>query len=380
MNREAALPAAAPFLRPALAGAAATFSGIGLARFAYVPLFPAMVAAGWTSGAEAGFLGAVNLAGYLGGVLGGRAVARRLTTPLALDIGMGLTAAAFAACAWNGGLGWLSLWRGLAGLSGGILMALVGPAVQAAVSPSARGSAGGIVMTGVGSGVIAGSLAIPALLPTGLPATWLGLAAATLLLWAYAHPRWPGRVAPPPQTASPRTNAAALYVLYGLSGAAMVPHFVYFVDLAVRGRGLAPGLGAAVWLLFGAGAALGTIVGGRAADRLGAVSALRLWLVLQTAGVALTVLPGTLPLAPAALLGGFGHVGITPIVMTRARELAGPEGGLVWVRATAIFAVTQAVTGFAMAALFGAAGSHEVLFGVGAGLSFAALASSLWRA
>ena len=39
------------FLRPALAGAAATFSGIGLARFAYVPLFPAMVGAGWISGA-----------------------------------------------------------------------------------------------------------------------------------------------------------------------------------------------------------------------------------------------------------------------------------------------------------------------------------------
>jgi hypothetical protein len=47
-------------LSPAFAGAAATLSGIGLARFAYVPLFPAMVAAGWVTGAEGGFLGAVN--------------------------------------------------------------------------------------------------------------------------------------------------------------------------------------------------------------------------------------------------------------------------------------------------------------------------------
>jgi membrane protein YqaA with SNARE-associated domain len=52
-------------LSPAFAGAASTLSGIGLARFAYVPLFPAMVAAGWVTGAEGGFLGAVNLAGYL---------------------------------------------------------------------------------------------------------------------------------------------------------------------------------------------------------------------------------------------------------------------------------------------------------------------------
>ena len=47
--------ASAPSLGPAFAGAAATLSGIGLARFAYVPLFPVMVAAGWVSGAEGGF-------------------------------------------------------------------------------------------------------------------------------------------------------------------------------------------------------------------------------------------------------------------------------------------------------------------------------------
>src|SRR3954449_13287001 len=95
-------PASAPSaLRPALAGAAATLSGIGLARFAYVPLFPAMVAAGWVSGAEGGFLGAVNLAGYLIGVLGGRPLARRFGTARALDVGMGLAALAFAACAWG---------------------------------------------------------------------------------------------------------------------------------------------------------------------------------------------------------------------------------------------------------------------------------------
>jgi hypothetical protein len=93
-------PAPAPStLRPAFAGAAATLSGIGLARFAYVPLFPAMVAAGWVTGAEGGFLGAVNFAGYLIGVLGGRGLGRRLGTARALDAGVGLAALAFAAWA-----------------------------------------------------------------------------------------------------------------------------------------------------------------------------------------------------------------------------------------------------------------------------------------
>ena len=40
-------------LRPALSGSAATCSGNGLARFAYVPLFPAMVASGWVDGGQA---------------------------------------------------------------------------------------------------------------------------------------------------------------------------------------------------------------------------------------------------------------------------------------------------------------------------------------
>src|SRR5580765_8980053 len=178
-------------LSPALAGAAATFSGIGLARFAYVPLFPAMVTAGWVTGAEAGLLGAMNLAGYLIGVLGGRMLAGRFGTARALDAGMGLAALAFGACAWNGGLAWLAVWRMAAGLAGGTLMALAGPAVQGAVAPAQRGMGGGIVIMGVGGGIVAASLFMPALLPAGLPAAWLGLAVLVLGLWTFAHPRWP---------------------------------------------------------------------------------------------------------------------------------------------------------------------------------------------
>ncbi len=73
-----------PSLRPALTGAAATLSGIGLARFSYVPLFPIMVSAGWVDPAGAGLLGAVNLGGYLAGALAGRGVARRMGTAGAL--------------------------------------------------------------------------------------------------------------------------------------------------------------------------------------------------------------------------------------------------------------------------------------------------------
>ena len=370
MRQSAAVPSS---LKPAVAGAAATLSGIGLARFAYVPLFPAMVAAGWVTGAEAGFLGAMNLAGYLIGVLGGRTLAGRSGTPRALDTGMGLAALAFAACAWNGGLAWLAVWRLVAGLAGGILMALAGPAVQGAVAPAQRGTAGGIVIAGVGGGVIAASLAVPALLPAGLSAAWLGLGILVLGLWSFARPRWPQTPVAALDAAAPRPKAITLILAYGLAGAGMVPHMVYFVDLAVRGRGLDPRLGALAWLLFGIGTIFGTLLGGRAADRWGGAAALRIWLAFQAAALALAVPPSVACLTASALLGGFGGIGLTAVALARARELAGPAAGVVWVRATAVFALAQAATGFVLVPLFAQTGSYALLFAAGLAASIAAL-------
>ena len=66
----------------AAAGLCASLVGLGLARFAYTPLIPALIAANWFSPADAVYLGAANLAGYLAGALvarelGGRAQAER---------------------------------------------------------------------------------------------------------------------------------------------------------------------------------------------------------------------------------------------------------------------------------------------------------------
>ena len=52
-------------LHPAFAGWAALFSGLGLARFAFTPLLPAMIEAGWFSPGGGAAQGAANLAGYL---------------------------------------------------------------------------------------------------------------------------------------------------------------------------------------------------------------------------------------------------------------------------------------------------------------------------
>ncbi|TDR93923.1 YbfB/YjiJ family MFS transporter [Enterovirga rhinocerotis] len=365
-------------LLPAFAGASATFSGLGLARFAYVPLFPAMVSAGWVSGGEAGLLGALNLAGYLIGVLVARRIAQRIGTTRALDLGMVLVVLAFAGCGWNGGAAWLAACRCLAGIAGGILMVVAGPAVQGSVAPNRRGLAGGILMTGVGTGCVVGAFGVPALLSAGVAATWLGLAALVLVLWLVARQVWPDAPVTITKDALP-AGTATLVLSYGFSAAGFVPHMVYLSDFAVRGRGLPLTYGAATFLAFAIGGLTGPLLGGRVADRVGSLTAYRIWLLLQVAAVALAFVPSGPALLLSAFLGGFASVGLTAVTLARARDLAGPAVGAIWARTTAAFALAQAVTGLLMAPLFARTGSHELLFAVALALSIAALAPVLGR-
>jgi len=365
------------FVRTALAGAAASCAGNGIARFAYVPIFPAMVGAGWVDGGQAGLLGAAALGGYLVGTLGGRGVARRIGVPGTLDLGMALVVLALAACAWNGGFAWLMAWRAMAGVAGGLLMALAGPATQASVVAHRRGTAGGLVISGVGIGIVGGSLLVPVLLPHGLPATWLGMAAAVALLWLAVRRHWPDMALHGAAAQSP-PRALGLLAIYGLHSAGMVPPMVYLADLAARGRGLGVEAGAMVWLLFGVAGIAGGIGSGWLVDRIGGRRALVLWLGVQVAALALALVPGAPAVLAAALAAGFAAMGVTTVTLTVCREVAPAQSAALWVRATAVFGVVQTAVAFALAPVFAASGeSHAVVFGVGLASSVAALAMAV---
>jgi predicted MFS family arabinose efflux permease len=371
--------APAPFWPTALAAACAPCSGIGLARFAYVPLFPAMVAAGWVDGAGAGLLGAANLAGYLIGVLAARRVGMAIGTARTLDLGLLLVVASFAMCGVQGGLWWFVPWRLLAGVAGGLLMGLAGPATQASVAPERRGMAGGIVIGGVGAGVSIAAIAVPLLVPLGVQVAWFGLAGLVLCLWLFAHPRWPSApVGPAAEPGQARPKAANMILAYGLSGGGLVPPMIYMADMAVRGRGLPLEWASGVWLLFGLGGIVGTLSAGTVVDKLGGARSYRLWLVLQVAALALCLPASPWLLVPAAILCGFVAMGVTAVVLTLARERAGAAAGAVWSRTTACFAIIQAVVAFALAQVFAATGeSHLAVFSAGLALSVVALGVQL---
>jgi len=196
------------------------------------------------------------------------------------------------------------------------------------------------------------------------------------IVWVFARPAWPDPPALPEASRAEAVPAAwKLLSAYALSAAGMVAPMVYMADLAVRGRGLPIEAGALAWIGFGAGAMAGTLLGGRVAGRIGGRAALPWWMLAQVVALALALVPWWPALLLAGALGGFAGIGATAVTLAAAREIAGQEAGVVWVRATAGYAVTQAGFGFALAALFAATDdSHAAVFGVGLALSLGALA------
>jgi predicted MFS family arabinose efflux permease len=350
-----------------LAGVCATLVGVGLQRFAYAPLLPAMVQQSWLSAADAGTLGAVNFAGYLAGAAMAPWTGRMVGMRAALRLAMALAAVCFALCAWRGSLLWFAPWRALAGITGGWLMVLAGPAVQAAVAPGRRALAGSAMFAGVGIGIVTSAAIVPALLPFGLQAAWLALAAASAALGALAFPFWPD-VPAPPRAATPKLTGATgrLVGAYTLSGVAATPYMGWWPDFIARGLGQGTPAGSMYWLLFGLAIAVGAVLCGRLSQRFGAARLFRALMVQQAVALAIPLVSqSTTALVVATLLAGSCMVSLTAMALLLSFELAGAAASGVWRISTVGWAAAQTGAGFALAALYAATGSHLPLFGVG---------------
>jgi predicted MFS family arabinose efflux permease len=361
--------------RGVLAGLCASLVAIGLARFAYTPLIPALIGAGWLSVSGAYYLGAANLAGYLAGALLARPAAAWLGPRAAVRATMLLACVSFFACSWRLGLFWLLPWRIVSGVAGGIVMVLAAPMVLPAVPPAHRGLAGGLIFTGVGLGIAASGTIVPGLLGHGLAATWDALGAAALALTALAWGFWPATAIAPAVRPPRRRDVDRLCLAYALCASGLVPHMIFFADHVARVLGQGVAAGSLAWVLFGAGAAAGPLTAGWLADRLGTGRALLLVLAAQTAADALTAAVGWgVAMGTAAIVVGACVPGVTALVLGRVREMVPPDEATgAWSRATVAFAIGQAAAGYGLAALRGAGAPGWSVFAVGA----AALAGAL---
>lgn len=375
--------------RGVAAAFAASLVGIGLARFAYTPLLPALIEAGWFQPGAAAYLGAANLAGYLAGAMFGQRLARRLGTIRTLRANMLLAAISFFACAVPLSFAWYFVWRFAAGMAGGCLMVLAATTVLPLVAPGRRGVASGAIFAGVGIGVAASGSLIPLLLGWGLPVTWSAIGVLALVLTALAWNAWPAPEAViEPVTAEPEAGAGRktatlglavvlLSVCYGLNAVGLVPHMVFLVDFVARGLDRGMQAGSFIWVLFGVGAIFTPVLAGHIADRIGFRRALRGAFVLQAVAVFLPVLVTTpAALAVSAMIAGGCAPGIVPLVLGRLRELLPGDPvrqRTAWSRATIAFSVGQAGAGYLFSFLFARTHEYRLLFTIAAAALVGAL-------
>jgi predicted MFS family arabinose efflux permease len=366
--------------RATLSGFCAILIGLGLGRFAYTPLIPALIASGGLSPRQAAWLGAINLAGYLAGALTGRHLAARWTVRATLRFAMAACALSLAACAVDGGFVWLAGWRFLAGLTGATLMVLAGPTVLTVTPAGQRGRVSGIIYAGVGLGIALSGTAVPVLVNAGLPTTWLVLGGLAALLAAVGWTGWPelagqsatsGRVTGGgPMAPGTRLALALVAVAYGAEAAGFVPHTLFWVDFLARELGMGLATGGVYWTLFGAGAAVGAFAAGTMAERFGFRRTLTGALAVKALAVGLPVLTAhPLALGLSSVIVGALVPGMVVLAAGRVAELTGPATqARIWSRMTLVFALAQAVAAQAMTALVGATGTYVPLYAIGAGV------------
>jgi MFS family permease len=351
-------------------GLCAVLVGVGLGRFAYTPMIPALVSAGWLSPPEAAYVGAANLVGYLAGALAAGLAAQTIGAGRAIRAALFLTMASFAASAAPVGFEWLLAWRFLAGATGAVLMVLAPSRILIQVAPGERGRAGGLVITGVGLGVVLSGVLVGPLAERGPAFAWTALALLALIATAASWPRWRDEPPAAPPGAAPARPAPVglalllLFAAYATDGAGFVPHTLFWVDFIARELQLGTGLGAFNWLLFGVGAAAGPLVAGTLADRLGIGRTVALGFAAKGAAVlAPALLPVPVALAVSSVIVGALTPGITSLVAARLSEIVPPgRQARAWGRATLVFSVAQAFAAWAMSFAFVQLGAYRPLY------------------
>ncbi|MBC5785666.1 YbfB/YjiJ family MFS transporter [Ramlibacter sp. USB13] len=330
----------------ALAGLLSLAVAMGIGRFAFTPLLPLMAREGQLDLALGGWIAAANYAGYFAGAL---TAARLPLAPRTLGaLALALTAATTAAMAWPDAAAWMAL-RFLAGAASAWVFVATSVWCLGALARQGRGDLGGIVYAGVGCGIALTGVYCLLAAAWSLPAStlWIHLGALSLLLalpavgtsLRVANVQAPRRANAVPLRAPGGTHG--LVACYGLMGFGYILPATFLPALA-RGVVDDPRLFGLAWPVFGATAALSTVLAGwwmRRASRLQAWAASQLLMGVGVLLPSLWVNGATIALSALLVGGTFMVITLAGVQEMRSRA---PDDAVRWVgRITAAFALGQ---------------------------------------
>ena len=255
--------------RVALGCGGAMFVVLGMGRFSYGAMVPALVLSGQVSADQVGWIGGANLAGFFGGAFISEFVRRKWRPEHSLGGAIVLSLIALLASALPFGAIWLGSWRGLLGLTAGLVM-VQGLALTTEVAPeNQRPVATGLMLSGVGAGIFFSGMLVPWLLKYGIFWAWIGIAAVSIAaaMVAFFGLHAAGNI----QMERSLRGKGILFVLrqgrvwgnlavaYFLFSFGITPHTLYWVDFIVRELALGTSTGGAHWAVAGFFSMLGPL-------------------------------------------------------------------------------------------------------------------------
>ncbi|MRI31756.1 MFS transporter [Endozoicomonas sp. OPT23] len=360
-----------------MAGLMATFAGIGLARFAYTPLIPELAKQGWFDSHQLAYLGAANLAGYFIGALSAHRLSELVDIKWLLRACFVSILASFILCAEPVSFSWFFVWRFVAGVSGAVLMVVAPSAVMSFVSAERQQSVATLVFTGIGLGALMSAIIIPLLLSVSLAVTWIALAGlaalAALIAEVSLHSLKSAVLTKTSQsdTSSSQSHIGKVLLLviiaYAMDAFGFVPHTVFWVDYLAREQSLGVMSASYQWGVFGVGAICGPFIARCVLQYMSCQQSLVLAFIVKAIAVGLPLISvDVMARTLSSFIVGALIPGIVALTSARIAELVGTlDHKRFWGVATAAFALGQAVSGYAMAALYEYWGEYQQLFLIG---------------
>ncbi len=405
----------APDLRRELSAAFAGYCGMlvtmGVARFAFTPLIPALIAEGWFVSAETFLIGVAIVIGYF---IGAIFITRRAGTPHAVAWVRGamlVVTVAFFLCARPLPFVWFIAWMALAGAASGVGLILSAQVVLAVAAKARHGLIGGIVIAGIGSGIIVSGIIVSLFAEQSLSQTWYCFAGFSAVLTLISWRLWP-RSAPLDKAGLENTelkntgventelkntklekksqitteqlrrtpepfllplSVYATYLSYGLGSFSIAFPQLLFPDFIVRGKGFSLSDAGDLWLITGIGAVTGSLLIGALGDRFGMVRCYRYCLLLFGLAVLALILPlGLGALMVLSLLMGIFNFGQVPMIVGRLRRIFADDEAAArraWGIASLTFALGQVSGMLLFALLLEATNNYTLLCCLAASLS-----------
>ncbi|MCW2238291.1 YbfB/YjiJ family MFS transporter [Azospirillum canadense] len=372
-------------VRVLIGGVVALALAMGVGRFAFTPILPAMQAATGLGADGAGLLASLNYLGYFVGALGAGLVPHGAVRTAVFRTALIASVTSTAGMGFTDGMAVWGVLRFVSGLASAGIFILGIAMVLDALARAGREAWNGWLYTGVGLGIAASGLFV-ALMGGRLgwrgDWLWLGLictgAGALSWLWVTEPPPVPASATPAPgkTTGGASLRSAPLVLLtlaYFLEGAGYIITGTFLVAI-LKTMPETARLGEAAWMVTGLAAIPSGLIWAAAGRRLGLWRALILAHVVQAAGILLPMTGQPAAAVVSAALYGGTFIGIVTLSFTLGRQLSGGASVRVIGALTAVYGLGQIIGPLPAGVIVARTGSFDsALLGAAAAVLVGAL-------